>query len=138
MAAGFPLLLPGQYGRVSVKHPADLGAERRPFDRFAEAASNFTSNPPFFVFCFALGLAWMAAYALGGSDSLKHFLEGSMAFVALIVIAVLKNSEKRAEHAMHEKLDALTAAMLDERGKEPADEDADRQLEHAHRLHDEV
>ena len=110
-------------------HPADK--ERTRFDELAEQISNATSTPVFFALVLLLGGIWGVAFAIGASESVKHFLEGLMAFLSLLLVAILKNSERRAEGVMHQKLDALLAAEL-------GVEDAESELREALGKHDEV
>jgi low affinity Fe/Cu permease len=65
-----------------------------------------------------------------------HVLADAMAAVTLLLVALLKNAERRAEHAVQGKLDRLAEAMLAERRKD-GDRGAD-QLEEAVGMHDEV
>jgi hypothetical protein len=82
---------------VSVKHPTERGSEGRTlFDRAAEAASNFSSSPTFFTVCGLLVAAWAASYLLGASDTLHHVLADGMAALTLMLVALLKNAERRA------------------------------------------
>jgi low affinity Fe/Cu permease len=122
---------------VSITHPTDRGDEGRNwFDRFAEAGSNFTSSPAFFALCGLLIAAWALSYAFGASSELRDILGFSMTAVTLILLAVLKNAERRAEDAIQQKLDAIAAALLHERG---GDSDAAQEdLQRAIGLHDEV
>jgi low affinity Fe/Cu permease len=117
-------------------HPADRQADGRSrFDHAAEAASNLTSSPGFFAFVAALGLVWAASYALGFSSELRHGLAEAMTLLSLLIVTILKNSERRAERAMHVKLDALLAAELESRGEAP---DPRPELTSARGVHDEV
>jgi hypothetical protein len=128
---------PGKGVSVSVKHPTDRGEEgRTAFDRMAEAASNFSSSPAFFALCGLLVTGWAASYLLGAGDAVHHVLADAMAAVTLLLVALLKNAERRAEHAVQGKLDRLAEAMLAERRKD-GDRGAD-QLEEAVGMHDEV
>jgi low affinity Fe/Cu permease len=43
-------------------------------------------------------------------------LTGTMAAMTLLLVSVLKNSERRAERAMQLKLDAIASALLEDRG----------------------
>ena len=122
---------------MSVKHPIERGSEGRTlFDRAAEAASNFSSSPAFFAACGLLVAAWAASYLLAGSDTLHHLLADAMAALTLLLVALLKNAERRAEHAIQVKLDRLAEAMLAERGERP--DDGAAKLEDAVGMHDEV
>ncbi len=119
-----------------LEHPGEQ--ERTRFDAIAEQASYATSTPVFFALVMLLGAAWGASYALGASDALKHFLEGAMAFLSLVLVAILKNSERRAEGAVHLKLDALLAAELARRGHETGEHGVIDELREARGKHDEV
>ena len=122
---------------MTVKHPTERGSEGRTlFDRAAEAASNFTSSPTFFTVCGLLVAAWAASYVLAASDTVHHVLADAMAALTLLLVALLKNAERRAEHAIQGKLDRLAEAMLAERREHP--DDGAEELEEAVGMHDEV
>jgi low affinity Fe/Cu permease len=122
---------------VAVKHPTERGGSGRTlFDRAAEGASNFSSSPMFFTVCVVLVAAWAGSYLLSANDTLHHVLADSMAALTLLLVALLKNAERRAEHAIQGKLDRLAEAMLAER-REHTDDGA-KELEEAVGMHDEV
>ena len=117
---------------MTTKHPA--ADERGRFDELAEGASNFTSSPTFFVLCLALVAAWAASFAAG--NTAHHVAGDLMAGVTLLLLALLKNAERRAEAALQQKLDAIAAALLEQRrGNETA---AQEELAEAIGVHDEV
>ncbi|MEA2192795.1 MAG: hypothetical protein QOI73_2916 [Solirubrobacteraceae bacterium] len=116
---------------MSVKHPVERGDEGRGlFDSLAERVSNLMSSPAFFVFCSLLVLVWIASYALGWSTELRAFLGEALAAVTLALVALIKNAERRAEHAVQFKLDAIAAALLELRRDGDGD-DAIEDLEKA-------
>jgi low affinity Fe/Cu permease len=117
---------------VTTKHPAE--DERSTFDELAERASNFTSSPAFFAICTAMVAAWVATTAAG--DLAHHIAADAMAAVTLLLVALLKNAERRSEAAIQQKLDAIAAALLEQRkGNETAAQD---ELAEAIGLHDEI
>jgi low affinity Fe/Cu permease len=117
---------------VSTKHPAE--DDRGTFEELAERASNFTSSPAFFSGCGLLAALWAASFAAG--DTAHHVAGDLMAAVTLLLLALLKNAERRAEAAVQQKLDAIAAALLEQRrGNETA---AQEDLAEAIGLHDEV
>ncbi|MEA2255620.1 MAG: hypothetical protein QOG35_1665 [Solirubrobacteraceae bacterium] len=120
------------------EHPADRGepGRRGPFERLAEAASLFTSSPTFFGSCIAIVAVWIAIHVLRLGEEWQHLAGDAMAAVALLLLALLKNSELRAEHAIQSKLDAIAAALLEQR--EGRAMDAHRDLERAIGMHEEV
>jgi low affinity Fe/Cu permease len=122
---------------VPVKHPTERGSEgRTPFDRAAEAASNFSSSPAFFAICGLLVAGWAASYVLVASETVQHVVADAMAALTLLLVALLKNAERRSEHAIQLKLDRLAEAMLAERAEHS--DDGSEGLEDAVGIHDEI
>lgn len=99
---------------MTFKNPVDRGGARRGrFEQFAEYASNFTSSPVFFLFCLLLVGFFAAAHAVRLPLELLLLAGESMTAVTLLLLALLKNAEMRAEHAVQRKLDAIAAALLE-------------------------
>ncbi|AZQ74812.1 hypothetical protein EKH77_29660 [Streptomyces luteoverticillatus] len=97
---------------MTIRHPAERGGERRPFERLAEKASHFTSSRAFFGLCFLLVANFVAMHVVQLSTELELLAAGLMTSVTLLLLALLKNSELRAEHAIQRKLDAIAKALL--------------------------
>jgi low affinity Fe/Cu permease len=123
---------------MSLKHPVARGEtdSRGRFDELAQRASYFASSPAFFVFCLALVLAWLGGYAFGASVSYEQATGSALTATTLLLVALLKNAELRADHAMQSKLDALATGML-ERIRDQGD-DADAMLQRAIRIDEQV
>ena len=123
---------------MSTQHPTERGepGKRGRFDRVAEAASNFASSPLFFATCILIVVLWLATHAAGLSTEWQHLAGDAMAAVTLLLVALVKNSELRAEHAVQSKLDAIAAAMLEQR--EGKTTEAHDDLERAIGMHKEV
>jgi low affinity Fe/Cu permease len=123
---------------VSAQHPSQRGepGRRGAFDRFAEAASNFTSSPVFFAVAIVLVGLWLTTHVLGLATEWQHLTGDALAAVTLLLLALLKNSELRAEHAIQSKLDAIAAALLEQR--EGKTHEAHDDLERAIGMHEEV
>ncbi|WP_042366419.1 low affinity iron permease family protein [Streptacidiphilus neutrinimicus] len=120
-----------------VKHPSDRdGRNGAGFEKFAEHASNFTASRLFSAFCVLLVAAFVAVHALGMSLAAQLAAGDVMTAVTLLLLALLKNSERRAEYAIQRKLDALATAMLEE--KEGRDRDARTALEEAIRAEEDL
>jgi low affinity Fe/Cu permease len=83
------------------------------FDRVAQRASYFSSSPSFFVICLALVLAWLGGYVFGASTGYEQATGTALTATTLLLVALLKNAELRAEHAVQSKLDALATGMLE-------------------------
>jgi low affinity Fe/Cu permease len=123
---------------VTAQHPTERGepGRRGHFDRFAEGASNFTSSPTFFALCIGLVVIWLATHVLGVATEWQHVSGDVLAAVALLLLALLKNSELRAEHAIQSKLDAIALALLEQR--QGRTREAHDDLERAIGMHEEV
>jgi len=100
---------------VSLKHPSERGERDRrgQFDRLAQRVSYFSSSPLFFVMCVALVLAWLGGYVFGASTAYEQAMGTALTATTLLLVALLKNAELRAEHAIQSKLDALATGMLE-------------------------
>jgi low affinity Fe/Cu permease len=100
---------------VVLKHPSARGERDRRgrFDRIAQKASYFASSPAFFVVCLALVLAWLGGYAFGAPATYEQAAGTALTATTLLLVALLKNAELRAEHAIQSKLDALATGMLE-------------------------
>ncbi|MET8783842.1 low affinity iron permease family protein [Streptomyces sp. NPDC004589] len=117
-----------------VRHPA--AGKRGRFERFSEAASNFTSSPAFYVVCLVLVALFIAAHAAGLEVTWQLLAGDLMTSVTLLLLALLKNAERRAEHAIQRKLDAIAAALLEQ--DEGQARKAQENLRKAIRMEDEV
>lgn len=116
---------------MSLQHPVTRGehGSRGRFDRLAQSASYFSSSPAFFGICALLVLAWAGGYVFGAGNTYEQAMGSALTATTLLLVALLKNAELRAEHAVQKKLDALATAMLESLRQEGAD--ADPMLESA-------
>ncbi|OEU85392.1 hypothetical protein DB35_15165 [Streptomyces abyssalis] len=100
---------------MTLQHPAERGGERRGrFERMAETASNVTSSPAFYGFCMLLVVAFIVVHLTPVPVVWMIFVGDMMAAVSLLLLALLKNTERRAEHALQRKLDAIAAVLLEQ------------------------
>ncbi|MFG2988622.1 low affinity iron permease family protein [Streptomyces sp. NPDC048257] len=106
---------------MAFEHPAEKSGQGRlgPFEKLAELASNFTSSASFSLFCALLVAGFIAVHLAHLDTSWQHLVGDAMGAVALLLLALLKNSERRAEHAIQLKLDAIAAALLEQYEGEP-------------------
>ncbi len=100
---------------MTFQHPSERGGDARgPFERFSERASNLTSSPLFFSFCLLLVCLFLGVHLSGLSLSWQLFAGDLVSAVTLLLLALLKNTERRAEHAIQRKLDAIAGALLEQ------------------------
>jgi low affinity Fe/Cu permease len=89
--------------------PAPIGR----FDRFAEATSRFVSEAAFFTISTLLVVIWVPTIALFSSvDTWQLVLNTVTSVLAFLLIALLQNSERRYDRALHTKVDAITEGLL--------------------------
>jgi TRAP-type mannitol/chloroaromatic compound transport system permease large subunit len=120
-----------------LRHPTERGDGRGRFDIAAEAVSNLASSGVFFSVCLLILSVWVFGLIVGFAAGTESALAGAMSALTLLLVALLRNSELRAERAMQLKLDAIAAALLEDRGHGPRGE-AKAELEEAVRLHEEL
>ncbi|UXY32415.1 low affinity iron permease family protein [Streptomyces sp. HUAS TT20] len=117
-----------------VRHPAERGKGR--FERFSESASNVTSSPVFYAFCLLLVAFFVATHVAGLAVSQQLLAGDLMTCVTLLLLALLKNSERRAERAIQRKLDAIAAALLEQ--SEGEAREAQKDLRRAIRMEEDL
>jgi len=124
--------------RRTLRHPADRteGDERGRFERLAEYGSFVASSPLFFGLCLVVLAVWMAGLLAGASSGFETASGGLISAVTLVLVALLKNAELRAERAIQRKLDAIASSLLqDKRG---GGEDSEQDLEQAIGVHEQI
>ncbi|MEU6236938.1 low affinity iron permease family protein [Kitasatospora sp. NPDC047058] len=123
---------------MTFQHPSERSRTGRGlFERSAEAASNLTSSPAFYAACLLLVAAFVTVHVIGLSQEWKILVGDIMTALNLLLLALLKNAERRAEHAVQRKLDAIAVALLRQLdGKDP--QQARKALEQAIGMEEEV
>ena len=91
------------------------------FDRIAEAVSRFVSKGVFFTISLVVVVIWVPTLALFNSvDTWQLVLNTVTSVSAFLLIALLQNSERRYDEALHHKIDALAEAVADLLDREAA------------------
>lgn len=84
------------------------------FDRFASRASDVVSSAPFFAFCVAMVVVWAPTLPIVGSfDTWQLLINTPTTILTFLLVAILQNSQRRTEQALHQKLDALADGLAD-------------------------
>ncbi|MEU8437664.1 hypothetical protein AB0F18_33160 [Streptomyces sp. NPDC029216] len=101
---------------MTFDHPAKKSGKGRlgRFETLAELASNFTSSAAFLLLCLTLVAGFAAVHLARLPIEWQHLAGDAMGALSLLLLALLKNSERRAEHAIQRKLDAIAAALLEQ------------------------
>jgi low affinity Fe/Cu permease len=94
------------------ERPSQIHDEAGRFDRLAESASRFVSEAAFFIICVILVVVWVPTLALFHSvDTWQLVLNTTTSVLAFLLIALLQNSERRYDRALHRKVDTLAEAL---------------------------
>jgi low affinity Fe/Cu permease len=97
-----------------IERPSDIGQERGRFDRFAELSASFVGRAAFFATAVVLVVLWLPLILVFESiDTWQLVLNTVTSVVAFLLIALLQNTERRGDRALHRKLDILAAALAD-------------------------
>src|SRR5918911_723243 len=84
------------------------------FDRFADAASKLTGRAPFFAACVLLVLLWGPSYFVFGKINTWQLIINTITtIVTFLLVALLQNTQRRGEIALHKKLNAIARALAD-------------------------
>jgi ABC-type multidrug transport system fused ATPase/permease subunit len=91
------------------------------FDRFAEAVSQFVSQGVFFTAAVIVVLLWLPTILFISSiDTWQLVINTLTSVLAFLLIALLQNSERRYDDALHRKIDTIAAGRLAMSFDEPA------------------
>ncbi|WP_245647036.1 low affinity iron permease family protein [Microtetraspora niveoalba] len=94
--------------------PSDVDSRLSLFDRFATGASRFVSRGWFFAMCVLLVLVWMPSYfAIGDQDTWQLIINTVTTIVTFLLVALLQNTQTRADDAIQHKLNAVADALGD-------------------------
>jgi low affinity Fe/Cu permease len=94
--------------RTQPDHPANR------FDRFAETISHFVSKGAFFAVSLIVVVIWIPTLLLIPSiDTWQLVINTLTSVLAFLLIALLQNSERRYDEALHRKIDAIAAGLAD-------------------------
>lgn len=81
--------------------PSEISRKVGAFDRFAERASRLASKAWFFVFCVLLVVIWAPSIALiQNVDTWQLIINTITTIVTFLLVALLQNSQTRADHAL--------------------------------------
>jgi low affinity Fe/Cu permease len=80
----------------------------------ATAVSDVTARAWFFALCVAMVLIWAPSILLFRSvDTWQLVINTSTTIVTFLLVALLQNTQRRSDRAVHAKLDALAEGLAD-------------------------
>ncbi len=84
------------------------------FERFVETAYQWVSRAPFFFVCLAIVAVWLVSVPLWADlKSWQVAIHTVASVIALLLLALLENSGRRADEAAQEKLNVIAEALSD-------------------------
>ena len=98
----------------SAKMPSHVDRHLSLFDRFATYTSERVSKAWFFGICAVLVLIWVPTFWLWPSiDGWALVINTFTSTITFLLVALLQNTETRAENATQRKLNAIADALSD-------------------------
>lgn len=94
--------------------PSDISAHLSVFDRFASKVNVFVSRAWFFLFCVLLVVLWAPSFLLlGNIDTWQLIINTLTTIITFLLVALLQNTQKRADDAVQHKLNAIADGLSD-------------------------
>ena len=94
--------------------PSDVHGDLSVFDRFATRASNFVSRAWFFVMCVLVVVLWAPSFfLLRDIDTWQLIINTLTTIITFLLVALLQNTQKRADEATQHKLNAIADGLSD-------------------------
>lgn len=95
------------------QRPTDMRDRRTRFDHLAERASAVVGQAAFFTASLLAVIAWIPTILIFSSvDTWQLVISTITSILAFLLVALLQNSQRRNDVALHRKLDALTVALI--------------------------
>ena len=106
--------LNGQVASGSPTMPSHVPAGLSVVDRFATRVSRFVSRAWFFMVCVLLVVMWAPSYLLlPDVDTWQLIINTVTTIVTVLLVALLQNTQKRADEAIQHKLNAIADGLAD-------------------------
>lgn len=105
------------------------------FDRFATRTDSMVSRAPFFFGCVLLVVIWVPTFMFLSVDMWQLLINTATTIVTFLLVALLQNTQRRTDAAIHKKLNAIIDALVAIlTALDLVDSDAARKLRDAHGL----
>jgi hypothetical protein len=93
--------------------PTDVAGRLGFFDRFATATANFASRAWFFAACLLLVVVWAPTIIFFTIDTWQLIINTATTIVTFLLVALLQNTQTRADAAVQHKLNAIAEGLSD-------------------------
>lgn len=99
---------------ADARMPSEVTTEISVFDRFATAMSQLVSQATFFLFCVLLVGLWLPSIlVIRNLDTWQLIINTMTTIITFLMVALLQNTQRRSEQAMHHKLNAIAQGLAD-------------------------
>lgn len=106
--------------------PSEVSSKVGAFDKFAEGASRVASRAWFFCFCVVLVVLWAPSILLLRSiDTWQLIINTLTTIITFLMVALLQNSQTRADLAVQHKLNAIADSLSDLMAERGLDKDSE-------------
>jgi low affinity Fe/Cu permease len=97
-----------------LERPTSIDQGRARFDRFAEISAAFVGRAIFFATAVVVVVLWMPLILVFDSvDTWQLVINTATSVIAFLLIALLTNTERRGDRALHRKLDTVAVALAE-------------------------
>jgi low affinity Fe/Cu permease len=106
----------------SVRMPSEVDQHVGWFDRFASLVARYASRAWFFAACVLLVVLWAPSFlVLGNIDTWQLVINTATTIVTFLLVALLQNTQTRADSAIQQKLNAIAAYLVEPHEKTRAE-----------------
>lgn len=97
-----------------IRRPSQVSGHLSVFDRFASGASRLAAGAWFFALCLLLVIVWAPSYFVFRSlDTWQLIINTVTTIVTFLLVALLQNTQMRADEAVQDKLNEIADALAD-------------------------
>ncbi|MBO3734615.1 low affinity iron permease family protein [Glycomyces niveus] len=93
--------------------PKDVTPHLGFFDRMASRVASFTARAWFFSICVATIIIWAPSVVLFDLSTWQLIINTTTTIVTFLLVALLQNTETRANDAVQQKLNAIADALAE-------------------------
>jgi low affinity Fe/Cu permease len=93
--------------------PSDVTPKLGFFDRFATEVANWASRAWFFAACVLLIIVWAPTILFFKVDTWQLIVNTATTIVTFLLVALLQNTQTRADQAVQHKLNAIADGLAD-------------------------
>ena len=102
-----------EHSERHVEMPSEVSGQVGWFDRFAQWSAHLASRAIFFSFCVLIVVLWVPTIFLMKFDTSQLLINTTTTIITFLMVALLQNSQSRADQAIQHKLNAIADSLAD-------------------------